>query len=75
MEEPAVNPFETGFASAWEELKEACGSIPVCTECSKCSLRDSCFACPARLKSETGYYNKPAPYICEYTRQKGCFNK
>lgn len=70
MEEPATLPFEEGFTAAWNRLKDACASISICSECSKCSLRDICFTCPARLKNETGFYDKPSPYLCEYAREK-----
>lgn len=70
MEEPATLPFEEGFTAAWKGLKDACASIPVCYECRKCSLRYICFTCPARLKNETGFFDKPAPYLCEYAKEK-----
>ena len=68
MSEPVVYPLETGFEEAWEELKKAVGKIPPCWECKECDKKDDCFYCPARLKLETGQYDKPAPYLCEIAR-------
>ncbi len=70
IEEPVTWPFEKGFNAAWNELKNACTSIPVCIECSECSFKNECFACPARLKIETGYFDKPAPYFCEFAMEE-----
>ena len=68
MKEPAVKPLETGFKEAWERLYRGCLDIPVCSECEGCSIRNVCDVCPAKLKTETGHYDKPAPYMCELAR-------
>lgn len=68
MEEPVLYPLETGFSSAWSELTKRCGNIPICKECRKCDLVDYCIACPAKLKGETGRYDKPGEYLCELAR-------
>jgi radical SAM protein with 4Fe4S-binding SPASM domain len=65
MDNPVVFPFENGFATSWSKLNELCSYIPSCTECKQCSIKDYCMPCPARLKSETGTYDKPAQYLCE----------
>jgi radical SAM protein with 4Fe4S-binding SPASM domain len=65
LEEPAVLPLEIGFTNAWKELGMQCGNIPVCRECRNCEIRDYCLTCPAKLKFETGYYNRPAEYLCQ----------
>lgn len=75
MSSPAVLPFEKGFSEAWQELKGLCSSIPVCSECRECSLQEYCSTCPARLKNETGEYNKPAPYLCELARNRQSLNR
>ncbi len=64
MNQPEVFPFENGFSDSWVELGKKCLEIPICEECSSCSLRENCICCPARLKNETGFYNKPAEYLC-----------
>lgn len=68
MEEPAVKPLKIGFANAWKELISLCESIPSCSECSQCLIKDVCWTCPARLKSENGSYEIPAPYLCEWAK-------
>lgn len=65
MDQPAVFPIKDGFKTSWSKLMKACLDIPVCTECASCSLNSKCVCCPARLKNETGFYNKPAKYLCE----------
>ena len=68
MKEPAINLLDTDFKEAWERLYKGCLDIPVCIECKECSIRDYCDVCPAKLKTETGYYDRPAQYLCELTR-------
>lgn len=70
MNDPASFPFKNGFVNAWRELQDMCSSIPVCQECKDCSLRKYCMSCPARLKNETGAYDKPAPYLCELAQRR-----
>ena len=68
MSEPAVYPLEIGMEKAWEQLKEGCRQITVCKECKECDMKGECFYCPARLKLETGCYDRPAPYLCEIAK-------
>ena len=68
MKEPAINLLQTSFNEAWDRLCEGIYDIPVCSECEKCSLRGFCDVCPAKLKTETGHYDRPAPYLCELAR-------
>ena len=70
MAEPFTSPFEKKFINAWDELKRLCSKIPSCDECMHCSSREVCMSCPASLKSETGYYDKAAPYLCELAGKK-----
>lgn len=65
MDEPFSLPFKHGFTNAWEDIQKGCSSIPVCGECQECSHKEICMPCPARLKIETGVYDKKAPYLCE----------
>jgi len=65
MDDPYTLPFKNGFTRAWDDIQKLCFSIPVCTECQECSYKAQCMPCPARLKIETGFYNKSAPYLCE----------
>lgn len=68
MNEPSVYPMRQGFNVAWEELKEYCRKIPACLECHDCEYESECYYCPARLKLETGAYDKAAPYLCEIAK-------
>lgn len=68
MEEPVFLPLEIGFINAWRKLTEECSRIPRCRECMSCENLDYCIVCPAKLKNETGNYDKPAPYLCELAR-------
>lgn len=72
--EPWADPFESGFLKAWETVKDKFGAIIMCSECIGCSLRDICWTCKARLKSETGRFDMPAPYLCEWAiKRKNLF--
>lgn len=70
MENPVTRPLEAGFVTAWKDLLSLCESIPSCSECRQCSLQDICWACPARLKSETNTFDKPAKYLCEWAKYR-----
>jgi radical SAM protein with 4Fe4S-binding SPASM domain len=70
MEIPETNPLEKGFLAAWEELKHKCTLIPVSKECRECQYQSYCDYCPAKLYKETGYYDQPAPYLCELARSR-----
>lgn len=65
MDKPYTLPFKNGFKNAWQDIQKCCCSVPVCAECQECSYREMCMPCPARLKIETGFYDKSAPYLCE----------
>jgi MoaA/NifB/PqqE/SkfB family radical SAM enzyme len=68
MKEPAIDLLKTSFNEAWERLYSGCLDIPICSECDKCSIKDICDVCPAKLKTETGYYDRSAEYLCELAR-------
>lgn len=70
MSTPASFPFENSFIKSWKELQNMCSAIPTCLECKNCSLKEHCMSCPARLKNETGEFNKPAPYLCELAKRR-----
>jgi len=73
MAEPATEPLRAGFANAWKELTALCAAIPLCSECSQCSVREVCWTCPARLKSETGHFDRPASYLCEWAKLRNIY--
>jgi radical SAM protein with 4Fe4S-binding SPASM domain len=65
MEQPRTMPFETGFLTAWRQLRKAMEAVPKASTCQSCSLRQTCITCPARLWNETGTYDRPALYLCD----------
>lgn len=67
MNEPYTLPFEQGFLSAWEELKEKCDAILMSPECSHCDKREVCTVCPAANYAETGSFEKASPFHCRMT--------
>lgn len=70
LEIPETNPQEKGFLAAWEELKHKCTLIPVSKKCRECQYQSYCDYCPAKLYRETGYFDQPAPYLCELARSR-----
>jgi radical SAM protein with 4Fe4S-binding SPASM domain len=70
LNEPEAFPLSEGFKNAWEKMNSAVNKIPVCTDCRDCDAREYCNPCPARRFSETGSYDKKAPYLCECTRER-----
>lgn len=70
LEIPETYPLEKGFLAAWEELKHKCTLITVSKECRECQYQAYCDYCPAKLYRETGYYDQPAPYLCELARSR-----
>lgn len=71
MDIPQAFPLERGLLAAWEELKQKCTLVTMCKECRECQYRDMCEHCPARLFRETGYYDRPAPYLCDLAKKRG----
>lgn len=65
---PYTLPQKIGIKQAWQDLYRISHEIPVCKECNQCSLRGYCITCPAALKSETGFFDKPAHYLCEFAK-------
>jgi len=65
---PAVRPFETGFAAAWEQMKEATESIRLCPDCAVCEERATCTNCAAVTYTETGSFDGKPEYMCRMNR-------
>jgi MoaA/NifB/PqqE/SkfB family radical SAM enzyme len=70
MNQPVTYPLKEGLLSAWNRLKILCNTIPGCSECKVCSYKEQCCSCPANLYGETGFYDKPAQYLCELARER-----
>lgn len=71
LEEPSALPLEYGFKKAWELVGSGCKSIPLCRQCYECRHIEYCNMCPAKLKSETGHFDRPAPYLCRLAELVG----
>lgn len=70
LTEPCADVRKLGFVESWNFLKSAGQEVPVCSECNSCEYRKKCMTCPARLKVETGYFDRPAPYLCELSKAR-----
>ena len=68
LNEPAI-PTTDNFINDWNALYEVCKTVPICEECNSCELKRACRACSAKLKGETGSFERKAPYVCELTEQ------
>lgn len=68
LTQPTAEPFETGFASAWEELKQLCQPIRLCPECVDCPDQKSCMNCAAVTFAETGRFDGKPEYMCRLNR-------
>ena len=68
LSQPAVRPFENGFAKAWEELRERTEKIRLCPECKSCPDRQSCMNCAAVTFTETGKFDGKPEYACRMNR-------
>ena len=54
------------FIDAWKEIVEYTEKITLAAECKNCPKKDMCSPCAAKLKSETGVFDKKAQYLCDY---------
>lgn len=68
LPQPATAPFEDGFSSAWEQLKELCKPIRLCPECVNCPDQRSCMNCAAVTFAETGRFDGKPEYMCQLNR-------
>lgn len=67
---PCTLPLEIGVQSAWDRLLEESVKIPPCPECQDCEDADYCMNCPGYLQTETGSFEKAAPYLCSLAKVK-----
>jgi MoaA/NifB/PqqE/SkfB family radical SAM enzyme len=68
LSQPATAPFEDGFSSTWEQLKELCKPIRLCPECVDCPDQRSCMNCAAVTFAETGRFDGKPEYMCQLNR-------
>ena len=57
------------FEDAWKEIVDYTEGIRLSAKCKNCSKKDICSPCAAKLKSETGLYDKKAQYLCDFTNE------
>lgn len=67
---PYTLPLEIGVKAAWDQLLEESMKIPACPECKGCEYADYCMNCPGYLQTETGSFEKAAPYLCSLAKVK-----
>lgn len=65
---PVVQPLQTGFDAAWEQLRQQCAAIRLCPECADCPDKKMCMNCAAVTFSETGDFSGKPEYMCRLTR-------
>ena len=69
MPGPTAYPLETGFAAAWEEIRQKTAEIRMPKACGSCPKRPVCAVCAAVCVTETGGYEKAPEYVCRQTEQ------
>ena len=69
MPGPTVYPLETGFDTAWDQLKVQTRQIHTPSECVNCAKRDVCPVCAAVCVTETGAFDKVPQYMCRFTEE------
>lgn len=68
VNEPAVYPFEQGFAPAWAQLRAAAAALRLPPACAVCEAKDYCRTCAAMCYTETGRYDATPQYRCDLMR-------
>lgn len=69
LTEPSASVFETGFATAWENICSQSQKICLNPTCTKCNLRPICKICVASSLLETGSYHGIPDYLCRYSKE------
>ena len=65
---PHVLPLESGFAAAWEQLRQQISQIRLCPDCTACEERHTCMNCAAVVYTETGSFEGKPEYMCRLNR-------
>lgn len=63
----SVQAKDRPFVDAWREIVAYTAGITLCGECKNCAKKDLCSPCAAKIKSESGSFDKKPEYLCEYT--------
>lgn len=70
MTYPVVHPVETGFAAAWQRIREETAKIRLPGACDSCEYQELCGVCAAVCVTETGRFDGVPGYICEKTKEQ-----
>ena len=66
---PIAYPMETGFDTAWEQIRRETHAIKLPEECLACEKKDICTVCAAVCVTETGSFQKVPKYVCNMTEE------
>lgn len=66
---PVGRPLEEGFDAAWEKLKEFRCSKPLPEPCKTCPIFAECGCCAVHHRVESGSYDVPSRYVCDFARR------
>ena len=61
--------METGFAKAWEEIRQKTAAIRMPGKCGSCPKRAVCPVCAAVCVTETGKFDGVPDYVCQQTEE------
>lgn len=68
-ERPIGRPLAEGFVAAFDKLKDfQCGK-PLPEPCKECPAYGECGCCAVHHRIESGAYDKPAKYVCDFYRR------
>ena len=65
MPRPVVYPLQTGFAAAWQTIREETSRIRLPSKCGSCPKRPVCSMCAAVCVTETGSFDGVPTYLCQ----------
>lgn len=68
MTHPVVYPLESGFAPAWQQLRQETAKIRTPSACASCPYEPMCGVCAAVCVTETGRFDGVPTYVCEKTK-------
>lgn len=66
---PIGRPLEEGFDAAWNRLRAFRQCKPLPAPCKTCPAYAECGCCAVRHRIESGRYDVPARYVCDFSRK------
>lgn len=69
MTVPVAYPLETGFDTAWKQIREETRQIKTPGKCMHCDYKEICGACAAVYYTETGRFDGVPEYVCNRAKQ------